>query len=189
MLGEPPGSPEPPPLVRSADKALRAFPEAGCLAAGALHSRVNPPVGSAPWTATGGAGTSSSCGPRRGTRWSSVQEIHRGREPRSRTESGATSSARSHAHRFRAIVAPARISCLPDDSNGRLSNTGVRPPSGRLQRLCATETRASEPRPCVLRNRLVVDVVLDGVLVGERVDLLRVGEGVVDLDERVPLVR
>ena len=27
MLGEPPGSPKPPPLVRFADKALRAFPE------------------------------------------------------------------------------------------------------------------------------------------------------------------
>ncbi len=26
MLGEPPGSPRPSPLVRSADKALRAFP-------------------------------------------------------------------------------------------------------------------------------------------------------------------
>jgi len=26
MLGEPPGSPRPPPLVRFADKALRAFP-------------------------------------------------------------------------------------------------------------------------------------------------------------------
>jgi hypothetical protein len=26
MLGEPPGSPTPPPLLRSADKALRAFP-------------------------------------------------------------------------------------------------------------------------------------------------------------------
>ena len=29
MLGEPPGSPMPPPLVRFADKALRAFPEGG----------------------------------------------------------------------------------------------------------------------------------------------------------------
>src|SRR3990172_7521902 len=27
MLGDPPGSPRPPPLVRFADKALRAFPE------------------------------------------------------------------------------------------------------------------------------------------------------------------
>jgi hypothetical protein len=31
--GEPPGSPEPPPLVRSADKALCAFPTP-------LHARV-----------------------------------------------------------------------------------------------------------------------------------------------------
>ena len=29
MLGEPPGSPRPLPLVRFADKALRAFPEGG----------------------------------------------------------------------------------------------------------------------------------------------------------------
>ena len=34
-----------------------------------------------------------------------------------------------------------------------------------------------------------MDVVLLGVLVDERVDLGRVGEGVVDLDEGVPLVR
>jgi hypothetical protein len=27
MLGEPPSSPRPPPLVRFADKALRAFPQ------------------------------------------------------------------------------------------------------------------------------------------------------------------
>jgi hypothetical protein len=36
MLGEPPGSPRPSPLVRFADKALRAFPEGGRFAAAAL---------------------------------------------------------------------------------------------------------------------------------------------------------
>jgi len=33
MLGEPPGSPRPLPLVRFADKTLRAFPEGGRFAA------------------------------------------------------------------------------------------------------------------------------------------------------------
>jgi hypothetical protein len=43
MLGEPPCSPRPPPLVRFADKALRAFPEAGRFAAGALcHHQAQP---------------------------------------------------------------------------------------------------------------------------------------------------
>jgi hypothetical protein len=41
VVGEPPGSPEPPPLVRCADKAPRAFPEAGrFLAAGRLSQVV-----------------------------------------------------------------------------------------------------------------------------------------------------
>ena len=40
--GEPPGPPRPPPLVRFADKALRAFPEGVRFAAAALIWRAPP---------------------------------------------------------------------------------------------------------------------------------------------------
>ena len=42
MLGEPPGFPRPLPLVRFADKALRAFPEGGRFAAAALVFHIRP---------------------------------------------------------------------------------------------------------------------------------------------------
>jgi hypothetical protein len=39
-VGEPPGSPKPSPLVRCADEALRAFPEAGRFVAAGRRSQV-----------------------------------------------------------------------------------------------------------------------------------------------------
>src|SRR5512134_325612 len=77
--------------------------------------------------------------------------------------SGASASRRSRPRRSPAIPAPAPTSCPPD----------------------AARARQASP----LRDRLVVDVVLRGVRVRQRVDLLGLGERVVDLHERVPLVR